>query len=329
MNTAGSVVATGLPSGTYAAGQVYNFNITITGSGSVWGFAIKAVNILTNANVGVFTTTNANAIVQGSLAPTNTQELVHNVSVISATASYTYSNLTWTAPAIPGANDGNIRFYIVGVAGDLSSDETGDFVYSSTVNAVLSVTPFTLKSFKVNTVNDNAVNINWQTAQEIKSAFFDLETSANSTDWIKLSTIKAKGNSDVAQSYSFTDKKPIVYNSDIYYRLKMVDLDGSYKYSAIQVAKLKNTGIVIDNLSAQPLQAYNNGHFKVHSSSNKAINISVTDMNGRILYNQTAMLRNGSNTIEIPGEKMAQTRGIVLIKFAADGFVKTFKQIIN
>ncbi len=330
INTAGgSVVATGLPSGTYNAGQVYNFSITISGPGSVWGFAIKAVNTVNNANVGVFTTTNGNTIVQGALAPTNTQELGHNVAVISATASYTYTNLKWTAPAVPGVNDGTIRFYIVGIAGDESLDETGDYTYSSTVNASLSVTPVTLSSFRVNAANDNAVNINWQTAQEINTAFFEIQASINSSDWQKLAVINARGNSVVTQSYSYTDKKPIAYDCEIYYRLKITDRDGSFRYSAIEVIKLKNSGIVIDQLSAQPLQVYKNGYFKVHSSSDKAINISVIDMNGRVLYTQSTLLRTGTNTIEIPGDKMARTPGMVFINFAADGFLKTFKQIIN
>ncbi|MBL0144716.1 MAG: T9SS type A sorting domain-containing protein [Chitinophagaceae bacterium] len=326
----GSVIATGLPSGTYIAGQVYNFSIKITGPGSVWGFSIKAVNTVNNANVGVFSTTNSNTIVHGVLGGTTySQELSQDVAVISATASYTYVNLRWTAPTVPTANESNIRFYIVGLAGDQSLDEAGDYVYSTTVNATLSTLPITLSSFTARAINNNAVNLKWQTAQESNMSYFDIESSVNSVDWIKIATINSKSNSNTTQPYSFIDQNPIIYNSNIYYRLKMVDLSGTTKYSPVQIVKLKNIEITIDNLSGQPLTLNKSASFKINSNSNKSLNVSVTDVNGRILYNQNTMLTNGSNHIEIPGWCLIKASGIVFIKFATNDFTKTFKQIIN
>ncbi len=327
INTAGSVIATGLPSGTYAAGQVYNFTITITGSGAIWGFSIKAVNTVNNANVGVMSTTNANTIVQGTIAA-NTQELGHNAAVASATASYTYINLKWTAPVAPTANEQNIRFYIVGVAGDADGSELGDYVYSTTINATLSVVPVTLNSFDVKPENNNAVNVKWQTGQEINSAYFTLQTSANGNDWFNVANIQAKGNSDASTQYSFTDNKPIAFNSNIYYRLKIVDKDGTYKFSSIQVVKINHAGIDIYNISAQPLQANANVIFNVKSDENRQINILIADVNGKILFKQNNKITNGSNTIEIPATSMAHANGIVFITFTTNGYFKTFKQIV-
>jgi hypothetical protein len=74
------------------------------------------------------------------------------------------------------------------------------------------------------------VNLNWSTKTEVNSSKFEVErTAANTQNWIKVGVVTAAGNSNSTKEYSFTDKK---LNSGKYiYRLKMVDADGSFKYS--------------------------------------------------------------------------------------------------
>ncbi|MBL0358940.1 MAG: hypothetical protein IPP72_19650 [Chitinophagaceae bacterium] len=326
----GNVIATGLPTGTYVAGQTYNFSIKITrtaGGMTNWGFAIKAVNTVDNDVVGTFSSTNANASLKGTVAG-KTAELSHsNAPATAASSNYTFLNLKWTAPSTPTTNQTNIRFYIVGVAGDNDGSEAGDYVYSTTVSASIGTLPVTLTSFNVLALSNNTASVNWQTSQEISTAYYEVETSSNGSNWVTLSSIISKGNSSSLQSYSYTDKKPVSYNSNIYYRLKMVDLDGSYSYSAIQTLRLKNAGLIIDNLSAQPLKGGKNLIFKIHSNTNQAIAVFITDINGRLLYNYSTNTASGTNTFEIPAANLS--RGMVYIKFVAGGSEKTFNQLIE
>jgi hypothetical protein len=139
-NPGGSVQATGLPDVNYTAGAVYNFSITISHSAvdrKRWGFSIEARN---NAgqNVGTFTTTNTHA------AP-NGLELSHLSAQTFATAasSYTYNNLTWTAPANPGPDDNIVTFYYVGNAANGNGFNTGDFIYSNTQTTELAASTTT------------------------------------------------------------------------------------------------------------------------------------------------------------------------------------------
>jgi hypothetical protein len=56
--------------------------------------------------------------------------LSHNGAVVTSTqASYTYTNLTWTAPAT--ANQ-PVTFYFVGNAANNANGNQGDYIYSST-----------------------------------------------------------------------------------------------------------------------------------------------------------------------------------------------------
>jgi hypothetical protein len=106
-------------------------------------------------------------------------------------------------------------------------------------------------------------------------------------------------------------------------------MNGSYTYSAIKTLRLKNEGIIIEEVTGQPLQAFSNSVFTIHSNQTKAINIAVMDMNGRLLYKTSTMLSNGINTITLPGERAAVSSGMVIVRFTADGFEKTVKQLIK
>jgi len=331
-NAGGSVVATGLPSLNYSSGAIYNFSLKIThavADKKNWGFAIKAVNAVDNKVVGTFSTTNTNATLKGTTTG-NTAELSHSNAAATATANtFSYINLQWTAPTIPTVNEANIKFYIVGNAGDGDGSEVGDYIYTSIVSAALNTLPVSLTAFSVNYTNQNTVNINWQTAQEINTDHFEVETSTNSTDWHKVSNMRAMGNSSIKRSYSFAYKKPTAFNGNLFYRLKIVDLNGSFSYSEIKSLRLTNNGIVIEEPNGQPLQAYGNSIFTIHSNQTKNINIVVLDLNGRLLYKNSTMLATGVNTITIPGNTVAISSGMVFVKFTADGFEKTFKQLIK
>lgn len=136
LNTAGgAVAATGLPSGSYIAGRAYAFSMAISHAQAdrkKWGFSIVAVN-KAGQPVGTFSTTNPNAALSGA-------ELSHADAVTTAEqASYTYTNLTWTAPANPTADDEVVTFYYAANAANGNFSTSGDFIYATQTAASLQV----------------------------------------------------------------------------------------------------------------------------------------------------------------------------------------------
>jgi hypothetical protein len=147
LNTGGgSVVVNGLPSN-FQPGQTYPFSVTISHSDTRdrWGFEINARNSSNNP-IGTFTTTNANAA-----TISGPSEIGHNNAVSSTGTSYTYDNLSWTAPSTVATDDNSVTFYVAGNAADGSGDNSGDFIYTNTVQLVL---PVTLKSLDHKVVDD-------------------------------------------------------------------------------------------------------------------------------------------------------------------------------
>jgi hypothetical protein len=92
--------------------------------------------------------------------------------------------------------------------------------------------PISLLSFGGNK-KANSVVLNWRTAAEINSKEFQIERLDLNNKFVKIGTVKASGNSNKVLVYNFTDFDILVNQKVSFYRLKMVDLDGTFKYSNI------------------------------------------------------------------------------------------------
>jgi hypothetical protein len=80
-------------------------------------------------------------------------------------------------------------------------------------------------------MSENQVELNWDTKSEINSAHFELERSiGQAINFESLSTINAEGSAFQEASYAYVDNLPFKEKT-YFYRLKMVDLDGSFEYS--------------------------------------------------------------------------------------------------
>ncbi|MFQ6114108.1 MAG: FlgD immunoglobulin-like domain containing protein, partial [bacterium] len=90
--------------------------------------------------------------------------------------------------------------------------------------------PVELSSFTA-TVVDGQVMLNWTTHTETNNLGFDVERSIDETKFQKIGFVKGKGTTIIPQEYMFKDGHlaPGTY----YYRLKQVDLEGTFEYSEV------------------------------------------------------------------------------------------------
>jgi hypothetical protein len=84
----------------------------------------------------------------------------------------------------------------------------------------------------------NQVDAAWTTTSEINASHFEIERVSETNafklgQFKKIGEVKAMGNSTAVQHYTFTDSNPDV-SAINYYRLKIIDKDGSLDYSRIQ-----------------------------------------------------------------------------------------------
>ncbi len=103
--------------------------------------------------------------------------------------------------------------------------------------------PVTLVSFKA-ARQENTVQLSWQTSEEINVSHFQVQRSTDGKNFESIGDVKAGSEAGKSQeNYTFPDNLPLYTSTDIlYYRLKMIDLDGTYAYSLISSVPFKNTG---------------------------------------------------------------------------------------
>ncbi len=103
-----------------------------------------------------------------------------------------------------------------------TANQWATFTYS-----LETVLPVELKSFTAQ-ASGNSVNLKWSTATEVNNLGFEVQKKV-ADEFIAIGFINGKGTTTEIQNYSFTDND--LQNGSYTYRLKQVDLTGSFEYS--------------------------------------------------------------------------------------------------
>ena len=116
---------------------------------------------------------------------------------------------------------------------------------------VSSIVPVELAAFTANIISDG-VELKWETATETNNKGFEIQKSKEGSEFITLAFIHGKGTTTEKQHYSYLDKTDIT--GSIYYRLKQIDYDGSFRYSEVVALNQVNvpTEFVLHNNYPNP-----------------------------------------------------------------------------
>jgi Secretion system C-terminal sorting domain len=95
---------------------------------------------------------------------------------------------------------------------------------------IFAALPVKLASFTSQKINAG-IQLNWQSTSELNFGYYEVEKSIDGKNFNSIGTIHGKASNGNGASYTFTDAAIIADKQ--YYRLKMVDKDGTIKYSYI------------------------------------------------------------------------------------------------
>jgi endoglucanase Acf2 len=134
-------------------------------------------------------------------------------------------------------------------------------------------------------VDQGNVILHWITSSEDNNSHFEIERSNDLEKWSFIGTVNASGNASSVHSYQFIDREP--ENGISYYRLRQIDLDGSFHYShvvSVEIEKGTSFGIY-----PNPASEY----IIVSGLNRKGINrIEVFNSEGRMV--KEFLIENGS-----------------------------------
>jgi Secretion system C-terminal sorting domain len=164
--------------------------------------------------------------------------------------------------------------------------------------------------------------IKWSTAAEINSQYHIVERSAKGTgDWQEIGRKNAAGTSTKRQNYDLTDDHPLPL---CYYRLKMLDIDGTFEYSEVVSVKRSFDDFTISRVF--PIPAVEQVNFELVQNEAASLTITVNDMVGRTLEIKEMDVPKGVSNLKLDISGYSSGTYIVTID---NGIRKLIEQIVK
>ena len=127
----------------------------------------------------------------------------------------------------------------------------------------------------------NANILTWITGMEKNSDLFIIQRSGDGNEWKDIAKIKAAGESYTPREYTINDENPL---PQAFYRLKISDIDGQFKFSKTIFIDRKNRGLRLYSVFPNP----SDGNFLVKYSTKPGIQgeIAIINILGKKVYSK-------------------------------------------
>jgi hypothetical protein len=173
--------------------------------------------------------------------------------------------------------------------------------------------PVTWLNFNAHAIDDK-VFLNWKTASEVNNSHFEIERSIDGFNFNYLGRVEGNGNKNTPSAFYFYDTKPMIGMN--YYRLKQIDFNGDFEYSAIRQVKFESTVQFNLNIYPNPF----NHSLQLKTNNDFIGEIKITDFSGRVIFEKIIE----EKTFQIP--LLHIQKGIYLLTHNRQKTYKVVKQ---
>jgi uncharacterized delta-60 repeat protein len=206
---------------------------------------------------------------------------------------------------------GTFRIYLGGEGGG----SFGIAAYGNDAGAL----PVSFLSF--NGVINNGVSVlNWSTTNEVNNKGFEVERSYDGVNFSDIGFVTGKGNTASVNNYTYTDTK--VLSGSNYYRLKQIDLDGTFMYSSVILLDYSKFGW---SILGNPVT--NNSWIQLQLDKPSTVSIQIISLNGTVI--QTINPGNiAAGTYSFPLNLNSTAAGMYVVKLMVNNTIYT-KNIVK
>jgi hypothetical protein len=163
--------------------------------------------------------------------------------------------------------------------------------------------------------NNKKVTLNWLSAFEQDIKNFEIEKSLDGRNFYSLTSLQPSNVSGT--QYSSVDAKPS--NGFNFYRLKVINLNGTIEYSAI--LKFNFTKGAASNWALYPNPAEGKTSVTYQSFTSKQIWVSIADITGKTISSKAFNIQPGINKLMIDADKLSAA--MYLLRIESDGSIET------
>jgi hypothetical protein len=175
--------------------------------------------------------------------------------------------------------------------------------------------PVTLIDFKASKTT-NAISLNWTATRESNFRQYEIERSIDGTSFNKIGTIAGRN----LDSYTTADNN-LPNTRNVFYRLKMLDIDGKFTYSKVVAVRLFNASgrLVFPNPSTTELT------IKLQQSLIENTVVKISDIAGRVMLEKKIVA--GQNSIPVNIRSLAAGKYFVTIQNIEDIIQESFIKV--
>ncbi|HEY4756538.1 MAG TPA: T9SS type A sorting domain-containing protein [Ignavibacteriaceae bacterium] len=184
--------------------------------------------------------------------------------------------------------------------------------------------PVELVSFNAS-VDKNTINLRWITSTELNNSGFEVERRTANSSYKKIAFVQGKGTTTQSNGYTYSD---VVNQTGIYiYRLKQVDLDGTFEYSneiMVNVIALPGQYALAQNYP-NPFNPTTSIEYVIPQAG--FVNLSVFNLLGeRVAELVNEIMESGNHTIVFDASKFSS--GTYIYTLSVNGNVVTKKMTL-
>lgn len=170
-------------------------------------------------------------------------------------------------------------------------------------------------------INETDVLLNWHSKVDSLTIAYELQRRINNEDY---GTINSQLSRQLTPSnYVFTDKPTMQVGDTLYYRVKWTFVDGSVFFTAEQSLFWDQSNVIV---SVYPNPVLDKKFFvNWRANPDEKLQLTLTDMHGRLTYQQTITAQNFENTTSIQVPQNAS--GIYFLKTLLKGELQVWKLV--
>lgn len=219
-------------------------------------------------------------------------------------------NLTPTAAAMDN------KGIFVGVAKDINGVTRSTTVPDIGAYEYTFVLPVKLLSISAAKVSKDVL-VKWTTVTEVNTDRFVVERSSDAVSFRDAGTVSAAGNSSTYQHYQFNDLNAAAAAVKVlYYRLRIVDLDGHTEYSNVVPVHIGTNESISIAVQPNPFATKLTGSIVTDTPGKATIRIS--DAAGRTISTQSQAVSAGTTLINIDNVDRLQ-KGVYIVSIELNG----------
>jgi len=181
--------------------------------------------------------------------------------------------------------------------------------------------PVTLTGFTVRSNGDGTALLTWETKMEQNASRYEVERSADGTGWATIATVQAQGNVSMPTSYAYTDNKMLTGTN--YYRMRMIDLDGSAVYSEVRVLQID----AVRRISFFPNPARDYVNITLGGVSSGTATVRLVSQAG-VVMQEKSVAGGAGTTVTFPLQQLSSGWYILQV-ITAEGARESSKLMIN